>query len=139
MAKGDPRLTEASVLHHIGRLPHAKASFKQLVREFSIKGGARVELDRILTRLAERGEVIELKTDQYVVAGKSREYSVGKLNMHRDGFGFVVPEKAIEGMRGDIYVSPDNATEAMHGDRVVARITFIDRGGKAEGEIVRIL
>jgi ribonuclease R len=98
-----------------------------------------VELDRILNKLVERGDLIELKSDQYVVSGRSREYAVGRLNMHRDGFGFVVPDRPIEGMKGDIYVSRDNATEAMHGDRVVARITFFDRGGKAEGEIFRIL
>lgn len=139
MPKGDPRLTEASVLQRVSRFPHARGSFKQLVRELGIKGGARAELDRILARLAERGDLIELKNDQYVAPGKSREYAAGRLNMHREGYGFVIPDKPIEGMKGDIYVSRDNAAEAMHGDRVVARITFIDRAGKAEGEIFRIL
>ena len=59
--------------------------------------------------------------------------------MHRDGFGFVIPDRPIEGVQGDIYLSPSSASEAMHGDRVLIRITRADSTGRAEGSILKIL
>ncbi len=59
--------------------------------------------------------------------------------MHRDGYGFVIPERAIEGIVGDIFIPPASAEKAMHGDRVIARIARIEADGRADGEIVKIL
>jgi ribonuclease R len=133
------RITEASILHHIGRLPHARASLKQLIREFGAKGGARVELERLLERLEVAGELIELRGGQYVLVRMSREFAIGRLNMHRDGYGFLIADKPIEGIKGDVYIPKESASQAMHGDRVVVRIARIERDGRADGEIVRIL
>jgi ribonuclease R len=124
---------------HIARLPHARASFKQLVRELGTKGGARAELEEILDRLVERGDLIETRSGQYIVTSESREFTIGRVQMHRDGYGFVVPEKPVPGMSGDLFLPPDAAERAMHGDRVLARIVRFDENGRAEGEIVRIL
>ena len=66
------RLTETSLLHHIGRLPHSRASFKQLIREFGAKGGARVTMEELLTKLADSGQLVELRGDQYVLVRGSR-------------------------------------------------------------------
>ena len=59
--------------------------------------------------------------------------------MHRDGYGFLIPERPIEGVTGDIYIPPDSAQKAMHGDRVLVRIARIEAGGRADGEIVKVL
>ena len=139
MPRTADRLTEASLLEHIGRLPHGRASFKQLVKEFHAKGGQREEIERMLQLLALRGELVELRGDQYVLVSKSREYAVGRVNMHRDGYGFVIPDKPVEGVRGDIYISRDEAAGLMNGDRVVARLSGVGSDGKADGSIVRIL
>ena len=69
----------------------------------------------------------------------SNKYIPGRLQVHRDGFGFVVPDHPIEGLQGDIFISPDNAAKAMHGDRVGVRLTKFGRDGRAEGDIARIL
>jgi ribonuclease R len=133
------RLTETSLLHHIGRLPHARASFKQLVREFGAKGGARVEIERLLERLKDAGELIELRGGQYVLVRASREFAIGRLNMHRDGYGFLIADKPVDGIKGDVYIPKESASQAMHGDRVIVRIARIERDGRADGEIVKIL
>ena len=39
--------------------------------------------------------------------------------MHRDGYGFLVPDRPVEGLRGDVYIGRESAQTAMHGDRVV--------------------
>ncbi len=59
--------------------------------------------------------------------------------MHRDGYGFVIPDQPIEGLRGDIYIDKKNAEKAMHGDRVGVRIARIEHDGRAHGEIVEVL
>src|SRR5262249_8201734 len=132
-------MTDAALLHHITRLPHAKANFKQLVREMGAKGEQLAELETALARLAARGDVIELRSGHYIVTARSREFAVGRLNMHRDGYGFLISERPIEGIQGDVFLPPETAQKAMHGDRVVVRIGRIEPDGRADGEIVKVL
>ena len=132
-------MTDANVLEHIARLPHARATFKQLVRELGAKLASRDELENTLDRLIERGQLVEVRSGHFVVTRFSREYAVGRLNMHRDGYGFLIPDHPIEGLKGDVYIPRESAQAAMHGDRVVVRIVRIERDGRADGEIVKVL
>ena len=132
-------MTDRAVLDHITGLPHARANFKQLVREVGAKGEARSELEAALARLVARGELIELRSGQYAVTSRSREFAVGRLQMHRDGYGFLIADRPIEGISGDIFIPPEFAERAMHGDRVVVRIARIEAGGRSDGEIVKVL
>jgi ribonuclease R len=66
----------------------------------------------------------------------------GRLVLHHDGYGFVVPDIPIPELDGDIFIPRLAIDDAMHGDRVVAK--FQRRTGhsdrqRAEGRIVRIL
>jgi ribonuclease R len=132
-------VTDSFILDHIARLPHARATFKQLVRELGSRFTSRDELDSALDRLTAKGQLIEVKSGHFLVTGHSREYAVGRLNMHRDGYGFLISDHPIEGLRGDIYIPRESAQTAMHGDRVVAHISHIANDGRADGEIVKIL
>jgi ribonuclease R len=132
-------LTDAALLEHIAHLPHARATFKQLVRELGAKVASRDELENALDRLTERGQVIEVRSGHFIVTRFSQEYAAGRLNMHRDGYGFLIPDHPIEGLRGDVYIPRESAQAAMHGDRVVVRIARIERDGRADGEIVKVL
>src|SRR5215467_9176330 len=132
-------MTDAALLDHISKLPHARASFKQLVKELGARGDERDDLDSALTRLTARGDLIELRSGHYVVTARSREFAVGRLQMHRDGFGFLIAERPIEGIAGDVFLPPEMAERAMHGDRILVRITRIQSDGRADGEIVKVL
>jgi len=132
-------VTDASILEHISRLPHARATFKQLVRELGSRVASRDELDQALDRMVDHGQLIEIRSGSFVVTRFSREYTVGRLNMHRDGYGFLIPDHPIEGLRGDVYIPRESAQAAMHGDRVVVRIARIEKDGRADGEIVKVL
>ena len=112
-------LSDREVLERIQRLPHSRASFKNLVRELSARGDQREALEQTLLRLTTKGELIEFRTGQYVAAKGSREFATGRLNMHRDGYGFVTPAHKIEGLVGDIFIPAKHAAAAMHGDRVL--------------------
>jgi ribonuclease R len=132
-------MTDRALIDHISSLPHARANFKQLVREVGAKGSGREGLEAALARLTARGDLIELRSGHYVVTARSREFAIGRLNMHRDGYGFLISEKPLEGIQGDVFIPPESAGKAMHGDRILVRIARIEAGGRADGEIVKVL
>jgi ribonuclease R len=63
--------------------------------------------------------------------------------MHRDGFGFVIPDaKSLSAalkarLTGDIFIAPHLIGNAMHGDLVLVDISNVRPDGRAEGRIVR--
>ncbi len=132
-------MTDGAILDHISSLPHARGTFKQLVKELGAKGATRDELESALDRLTARGDLLELRSGHFSVTARTREYAVGRLNMHRDGYGFLISERPIEGITGDIFIPPDSAARAMHGDRLIVRIARIEPSGRADGEVVKIL
>ena len=126
-------------LEHIRKQPHGRATLRQLLRELSRRGVTRAELESELERLTARGELVETRSGEYAATGSSREYAAGRLSVHRDGYGFVTPEVAVPGLKGDVYLPKEAAEHAMHGDRVVVRIGRIEPDGRAQGSIFRIL
>jgi ribonuclease R len=132
-------LPDRGLLDHILRLPHARANFKHLARELRVKGEARDQLQAALDRLETSGELVAYRNGHYAATSKSREFTSGRLNIHRDGFGFVIPDRPIEGMQGDVFINPKEAAKAMHGDRVMVHISRFGGEGRAEGEILKIL
>jgi ribonuclease R len=133
------RFTDATLLDHIRKLPHARATYKQLVRELRLQGGERDALEQALERMDDKGLLVELRSGHYAVVGANSEYAAGRLSIHRDGFGFLIPDQPIEMIQGDIFLPPHEASKGMHGDRALVHVTRIANEGRAEGEIVRIL
>src|SRR5487761_992943 len=62
----------------------------------------------------------------------------GRLVAHRDGYGFVVPDRPVRGMEGDLFINPDSMGNAMHGDRAEARLSRRHSDGRFEGRIERV-
>src|ERR1700691_5446274 len=78
-------------------------------------------------------------------AAKGRNLLVGRLTMHRDGFGFVIPDatsldNSLKGrLTGDVFIPPHATGSSMHGDRVLVEVTGVRPDGRAEGRIIRSL
>jgi ribonuclease R len=132
-------LSDAALVKYISGLPHARANFKQLVRELRIRGEDRRRLETALQRLCSRGQLIETRSGHYVAPQYSKEFAVGRLSVHREGYAFLISDVPVDGVRGDIYIPRESAARAMHGDRVVVRISRIEPDGRADGEIIRVL
>ena len=72
----------------------------------------------------------------------ARDEVRGRLVLHHDGYGFVVPDVPMPQLDGDVFIPRDAVEDAMHGDRVVARlqrVSGLHGGQRAEGRIVRVL
>jgi ribonuclease R len=144
------------------------ASLEQLQRGLHLGSRDRQSLLRLLVKLKKRKLIEELPGGRFVLGGRrgegpgaaagpgpkgtgtnsgrdrppNRSLFAGRLILHQDGYGFVVPDRALEGLDRDVFIPPDSVGDAMHGDHVevqLGRITPGAEGQRAEGRIVRIL
>src|SRR5713226_6984979 len=142
-----PMISDSDILKKIERQPKRTAGFKQMVRELGVRGDARRELSERLQQLVAKGQLLQVDSDRYALpqAAAGKNLAVGRLSMHRDGFGFVIPEVSSLDERlkarlaGDIFIPPPAVGSAMHGDRVLVEIGNIRPDGRAEGRIVRLI
>src|SRR5579864_660176 len=138
-------VSDSIILKHIERQPKRAAGFKQLVRELGVRGEERRELDQQLRKLVARGALIQGDSDRYTLpqAAADKNLVAGRLSMHRDGFGFVIPDaKSLNPafkarLTGDIFIPPHLIGNAMHGDLVLVDVINVRPDGRAEGRIVR--
>src|SRR5436305_5732054 len=137
-------ISDSTILKHIARQPKRAAGFKQLVRELGLHGDERRELDSRLLRLVASGALLPVDSDRYALpqAAADKNLVAGRLTMHRDGFGFVIPDPkslspALKSkLAGDIFIPPHQIGNAMHGDLVLVDIQNVRPDGRAEGRIV---
>jgi ribonuclease R len=141
-------------------------STEEIARGLHVRKADRRPLFKMLGSLKKRGAIGELPGGLYHLAGSKRERGqrsqdglspkaaraqdgaprrdeiTGRLVLHHDGYGFVVPDTPMPQFAGDIFIPRDAVEDAMHGDRVVAKIlrTGVGQGPqRAEGRIVRVL
>jgi ribonuclease R len=70
-------------------------------------------------------------------SGRDRLVS-GRLDLHRDGFGFVRPDAA-SGVKEDIFIPPNEINGAMQGDVVLVDEAPPGSDGRRSGRIARVL
>ena len=85
--------------------------------------------------LVESGALVQTRGNRFGLPDRMN-LVVGKVVTHPRGFGFVVPDRPLEDVKGDLFIAGSNLNQAMHGDRVVARIERVS-DDRAEGRIVR--
>ena len=135
-------LSDKAILQHLARQPRKSAGFKQIVHDLSLHGGQeRRQLDELLDKLVARGDLVEQDGRYALPQAPAKNQAVGRLSMHRDGFGFVIPESAELKARisGDIFIPPPAIGSAMHGDRVLVEMGPVRTDGRGEGRILRVM
>ncbi len=149
---------ESDVLAALQEAAHP-LSVRELAGRLDAHGRERQTLKKLLRRLREHGQVAEMRGGRLMLAehkrkqearapahprrpepAASRDVIRGRLVAHRDGYGFVIPDKPIPGIEGDVFIPPGATGDAMHGDRVRAQLVAGRRrgGGRVEGRIVGV-
>jgi ribonuclease R len=135
-------MNDRELLHRIERSPGQRAGYKQLVRELGLGGGReRRMLVEQLDRMTKRGDLIKSDRDHWALPQSvSRNNLVaGRLDVHRDGFGFVRPETRQATGDDDIFVPPSDMNGAMQGDQVLVELAPPRADGRRSGRIARVL
>ncbi|MGA3293579.1 MAG: VacB/RNase II family 3'-5' exoribonuclease [Candidatus Acidiferrales bacterium] len=158
-------VSAGAVTAHLATLSSA-VSIREIAHAMGLKHRGRRFLPRVIQQLKRRGEVEEIYGGRYRLVGQKQAQSAapgpsavepgtsaaptatqrardpnlipGRVIAHRDGYGFLVPEKPIPGVDGDLFIGRDNLGDAMHGDHVLARIVRRRADGRAEGRVVQI-
>src|SRR5580692_9512806 len=153
-------MTDRELVARIAASAGRKAAYKQLVRELGLGGGRerRLLLEQ-LARLTLRGQLVQIDREHWTLpsapsrAGSGSgsvqgSYSsgnllAGRLDLHRDGFGFVRPNRKSgapgAGQTEDIFIPPNEIRDAMQGDQVLVDLDPPKADGRRSGRIVRIL
>ena len=176
-------MTDRDLLRHIERLPGGCAGYKQLIRELGLGGGReRRELREQLGRLTGSRQLAQIDGDHWGIpktatgadagvpgrgvqgrrpdlrqAGiRSENLVAGRLDLHRDGFGFVRPTPAHPGAKPptdqDVFIPPGEMGGAMQGDQVLVELAppryaqsrygqsrFGQSDQRRSGRVVRVL
>ncbi len=139
-------MTDTELLARIARSAGQKAGYKQLVRELSLGGGRerRLLLEQ-LARLTVRGSLIKLDREHWSIprplgtGGTRDNLAAGRLDLHRDGYGFVRPNAKQAVGEDDIFIPPNEINGAMQGDQVLVEVEPPKADGRRMGRIVRVL
>ncbi|MDE3200865.1 MAG: VacB/RNase II family 3'-5' exoribonuclease [Acidobacteriota bacterium] len=123
-----------------------KAGYKQLVRELGLGGGRerRMLLEQ-LERLTARGELVKTDREHWGIprkaAGARDNLIAGRLDLHRDGYGFVRPasKQGKRVLEEDIFIPPTEISGAMQGDQVLVELEPPRADGRRSGRIARVL
>ncbi|HET7873342.1 MAG TPA: RNB domain-containing ribonuclease, partial [Terriglobales bacterium] len=139
-------ITESEILRYIGRQPRHIAGYKQILHDLGVRGKDRRHVEEILRQMTRSKKLVAIGKDRWSLptAASSQDLVVGRLRMHRDGYGFVTPEpdslppRARGKLLGDIFIPPPEIGSAMHGDQVLVELGRIRPDGKGEGRILRV-
>jgi len=151
------------------QLRNSAVALEDLSRSLQVKKSSRRALLQMLAKLKRRGLVEELSHNRFLLSksprpqqpapkpksasepliekfpqhkAASRDEIRGRLVLHQDGYGFVVPDVALPNLDGDLFIPRDYVEDAMHGDHVMAKITRLSGlagARRAEGRILRIV
>jgi ribonuclease R len=140
-------MTDLELVARISRSANQKAGYKQLVRELGLGGGRerRLLLEQ-LARLTARGELAKLDREHWSIpraisgmGGTRENLAAGRLDLHRDGYGFVRPNLRQASGQDDVFIPADEIGGAMQGDQVLVEVEPPKADGRRLGRIVRVL
>ncbi len=139
-------MTDRDLLAQIARSAGGKAGYKQLVRELGLGGGRerRLLLEQ-LARMTARGDLIKTDREHWSIPkragfGTRDNLIAGRLDLHRDGYGFVRPNARQGSVKeDDVFIPPDEINGAMQGDQVLVELAPPRADGRRLGRIARIL
>ncbi len=110
-------------------------SREEILTALSIKSDEQQEAMRRRLRAMENdGQLVFTKRKRYALPEKLDLFK-GMVIGHREGYGFL----QVEGKKEDLFIPNHQMQRVMHGDFVLAQPAGLDRRGRREVRIVRVL
>tara|TARA_R110000868_G_scaffold159_3_gene1622 strand:+ start:2635 stop:5211 length:2577 start_codon:yes stop_codon:yes gene_type:complete len=107
----------------------------QLSRQLNLDDYDAAEaLRRRLKAMERDGQLMRNRKGAYCLVAKM-DLVKGRIQAHRDGFGFVIPEDGSD----DFYLNSRQMSQVFDGDIVLCRANGVDQRGRREGTIVEVL
>jgi ribonuclease R len=129
------------IIRLLERKDYVAANVPELLRLLRLPPSSQQELQVVLRKLEQAGEVARIKGNRYIQP-RAADLIPGRIRMNRQGKGFLQPDDT--GLK-EIAI-PESATgTALHEDRVLVRRDVRSKGLRAAatepgtGEVVRIL
>lgn len=130
----DPDVPSRENILNLLRGADKPLALQQLINHFNLTRQAGVDgLEKRLTAMQRDGQ-LDNTAQGWQVTTKPKDYVIGRVQGHRDGFGFLIPEDGGQ----DLFLSAREMLKVLHGDRVQVKPTGEYRG-KPEGTIVEVL
>ena len=131
---GNPIPSRDYILQII-RENNAPMSREEILTALSIKSDEQQEAMRRRLRAMENdGQLVFTKRKRYALPEKLDLFK-GMVIGHREGYGFL----QVEGKKEDLFIPNHQMQRVMHGDFVLAQPAGLDRRGRREVRIVRVL
>lgn len=92
-------------------------------------------LKKRLRAMVRDGQLHQNRRNTYGLVTKM-ELIPGYVIGHKDGFGFVVPDKEDE---EDLFLNARQMRTVFHGDKVLVRVSGLDHRGRREGVVIEVL
>src|SRR5947207_15493860 len=96
-------LSRDQVLEQMRERVHHPAGTRELLQLLKIPREERATFKRHLKALVSAGELIQIRGERFGLPEKMDLY-VGRLETHAGGYGFVTPDRPVEGSGGGIVV-----------------------------------
>jgi len=112
----------------------APLTLGELRAGLSIQGRERTAFNDALAGLERAGRVVKNRAGSFLAA-KRIDVIAGRIEGHRDGHGFLVPDDA----GAQVFLPPAEMRQVMHGDRAAVRVAGHDPRGRPAGTIVEVL
>ena len=107
----------------------------EILTALSIRNEDQIEAMRRRLRAMENdGQLVFTKRKRYALPEKLDLFK-GTVIGHREGFGFL----QVDGKKDDLFIPNHQMQRVMHGDFVLAQLAGLDRRGRREVRIVRVL
>src|SRR5256885_2825109 len=134
--KREADLNKEDLLRYVRKSAEGGTNLQRILEDFDATPAARKQIKDILNQLVKEGKVAKHRGSRYEAA--ARNLIEGRILVHRDGYGFVIPKEKIQGIESDIYIPAALIGPAMNGDSVKVEITLHKPGGRAEGRVASV-
>ena len=136
---------EKKLLNLLSNPHYVPLSKEEIIRELSLEGAQKTELDQRIKDLIKRGMLIKVKQNRYCLP-QDADLRVGIICFRQNGSAIVKGLQTQENSAEETFsLLPENTGVALHGDKVLLRLLptpkkhLKKKGSAKEGKVIRVL